>query len=71
MKFNIIVIIINKNSNIFIHKYKTKDFKYGLLGFNVLVVVKVTSAYRLFLPKQCYDKIICHVTSLAELKTYK
>lgn len=47
MKFNIIVIIINKNSNIFIHKYKTKlkkDFKYGLLGFNVLVVVKVTSA---------------------------
>lgn len=48
MKFNIIVIIINKNSNIFIHKHKTKlkkkDFKYGLLGFNVLVVVKVTSA---------------------------
>lgn len=47
MKFNIIVIIINKNSNIFIHKYiKTKlkkDFKYGLLGFNALVVVKVTS----------------------------
>ena len=24
MKFNIIDIIINKNSNIFIHKYKTK-----------------------------------------------
>ena len=56
MKFNIIVIIINKNINIFISikiliflfisikKALKKDFKYGLLGFNFLGVVRVTSA---------------------------
>ena len=34
MKFNIIVIVINKNSNIFIHKYKTKLKK----GFKIWIV---------------------------------